>query len=154
MIQSLLKAANKQQQGQPGGRNSMHPGYTSGTTRNRRTPARSSSWKDCFRREKVAGMIFSIFIFSGQVQNGRPLPKTGRSGWSSRICFSPMTIYFFLEDRLKWPPGLVWDCSALTQLIFRNQHFWVGFPKNNNVEVIWGHKKWCDFSQKGDFNKS
>ena len=101
MIQSLLKAANKQQQGQPGGRNSMHPGYTSGTTRNRRTPARSSSWKDCFRREKVAGMIFSIFIFSGQVQNGRPLPKTGRSGRSSRICFSPMTIYFFLEDRLK-----------------------------------------------------
>ena len=61
MIQSLLKAANKQQQGQPGGRNSMHPGYTSGTTRNRRSPARSASWKDCFRREKVAGMNFFDF---------------------------------------------------------------------------------------------
>ena len=62
MIQSLLKAANKQQQGQSGGRNSMHPGYTSGTTRNRRSPARSASWKDCFRREKVAGMnIFCAF---------------------------------------------------------------------------------------------
>ena len=62
MIQSLLKAANKQQQGQHGPNRSMNPGYTSGTTRNRRTPARSSSWKDCFRREKVAGMIFICFF--------------------------------------------------------------------------------------------
>ena len=70
MIQSLLKAANKQQQGQHGPNlvvRSMNSGYTSGTSRNRRAPARSASWTDCFRREKVAGMNFLILPVKSKV---------------------------------------------------------------------------------------
>ena len=123
MIQSLLKAANKQQQGQHGPNRSMNPGYTSGTTRNRRTPARSSSWKDCFRREKVAGMIFICFL--GQVQNRRSLPKTGRSGRSFRIYLSPVTQ---MSARFGLRPS-TFDLTHFSKST-------LGFPKIFNVKVI------------------